>query len=213
MELLLEFVYRECKFRRGDIMKPYLLAPVMLLFIAFGQAQSAKPSQGTKQASSPITYFDRVSGVPKEMFLSTLSKLKSEAVVWKKTWQISVPEEDRKLLIDGEINNYIEDIRAALADMDNSIAVMEKSPKVSEAMAITFDLGRIHENLANMSGLLMIISSAKDEFSKLSASERFIKSTSSFRKLISSTIEGVGQYRDGLQSYLFALGTTIDSSK
>jgi hypothetical protein len=194
-------------------MKPYLLAPVMLLFVAFGQAQSAKPAQNKKQASSPVTYFDRVSGAPKEMFLGTLSKLKSEAVVWKKTWQISVPEEDRKFLIDGEINNYIEDTRAALADMDNSIAVVEKSPKVSEAMAITFDLGRIHENLANMSGLVMIISSAKDEFAKQSASERFIKSTSYFQKLISSTIEGVGQYRDGLQSYLFALGTTIDSSK
>jgi hypothetical protein len=193
-------------------MKPCPLISVMLLFIAFGQAQTPKPPQSSKPASSTVTYFDRVSGVPKEMFLGTLSKLKSEAVGWKKTWQISVPEEDRKFLIDGEINNYIEDTKAALSDMDNSIAVMEKSPKVSEAMAITFDLGRIHENLANMSGLVMIIDSAKDEVAKQSASERFIKSTSYFQTLISSTIEGVGQFRDGLQSYLFALSATIDSS-
>jgi len=193
-------------------MKPYLLAPVMLLFVALGQAQSAKPAQSSKPASSTITYFDRVSGAPKEMFLGTLSKLKSEAAAWKKTWEISVPEEDRKFLIDGEINNYIEDTRAALSDMDKSIAVIEKSPKVSEAMAITFDLGRIHENLANMSGLVMIISNAKDEVAQRSASERFRKSTSYFQKLIDATIEDVGQYRDGLQSYLFALGATIDSS-
>jgi hypothetical protein len=193
-------------------MKLGLLPPVMLLFVAFGQAQTTKPTQSLKPASSPVTYFDRVSGAPKEMFLGTLSKLKSEAAVWEKTWQISVPEEERKFLIDGEINKYIEDTRAALSDMDNSIAVMEKLPKVSEAMAITFDLGRIHENLANMSGLVMIISNAKDEVAKQSASERFIKSTSYFQKLISSTIEEVGQYRDGLQSYLFALGTTIDAS-
>jgi hypothetical protein len=200
-------------------MKPYLLAPVMLLFVVYGQAQNAKqpqsvkPAQSSKPASSTITYFDRVSSVPKEMFLGTLSKLKKEAAVWKKTLEISVPESDRKFLIDGEISNYLEDTKAALSDMDDSIAVMEKSPKVSEAMAITFDLGRIHENLANMSGLVMIISNAKDEFAQQSASLRFRRNAPHFQKLVFSTIEGVGQYRDGLQSYLFALGATIDAAK
>jgi hypothetical protein len=194
-------------------MKPYLLIPVMLFFVIHGQGQTVKPPQSSKSGCSPVMYFERVPGAPKEMFLGTLSKLKSEAAVWKKTWEISVPEADRKFLIDGEINHYIEDTSAALSDMDNSIAVMEKSPKVSEAMAITFDLGRIHENLANMSGLVTIISNAEDEAAKQIASERFIKSTPYFQKLISSTIEGVGQYRDGLQSYLFALGATIDASK
>lgn len=143
--------------------------------------------------------------------MGTLERLKNEADSWKKTWRISVPEEDRKFLIDREVNAYIEDIRAALADMDNCIAEMQKSPKVAEAMAITFDLGRIHENLANMSGLVMIISSAKAEVAEQSASERLRRNTTNLQTLISSTIEVSGQYRDGLQSYLFALGTAIDN--
>jgi hypothetical protein len=52
-------------------MRPYLLIPVMLFFVAFGQAQSAKPAPSSKPVSSTVTYFDRVSGVPKEMFLGT----------------------------------------------------------------------------------------------------------------------------------------------
>lgn len=193
-------------------MKTVLLPLVMLFFSAFGQAQSPNPPKSSRPVCSAPMYFDSVPGAPKEAFLDILSKLKSEAADWDKTWRISVPTEDRNFLIDKEMSDLIDDTRIAITDMNNSIAEMEKSLRVSEAMAITFDLARIHENLAKMSGFIVITGGAQDEFVEKIASVRFRENTSYFRTLVSSTIMGVGQYQTGLQSYVYALGLTIDSS-
>jgi len=144
------------------------------------------------------------------MFLRTLSKPKTKAGRWDKMLgQISIGNEDHRFLIHEEMDNLLTETKEALLDINNSTAGIMKSLKVSEALTITFGLGRIHENLFSIPHLMITMRSAKDEFAPTVSGANFKASSDNRQNILGNAFVGG---RDGLRSYPFALGRTIDAS-
>lgn len=154
--------------------------------------------------------FDQVSDM---QLLLTAYDLKRDAAQWKRTLsQISPSLLNRDFILDKQIQALLGDANELLADIDKASTTVIKTPKASEVIALAFDLARLHEHIVNISGSTVMADISKEELAATTASPNLRTNAIKWQQIMQDLANEVSPYREGLESYAFQLGQTIDAA-
>jgi hypothetical protein len=190
----------------------FALALVSLLFLVRAPQAGA---QGTPQPVEVEPYlsassFDQVSDM---QLLLTAYDLKRAAAQWKRTLsQISPSLLNRDFMLDKQIQALLGNANELLADIDKASTTVIKTPKSSEVIALAFDLARLHEHIGNISGSTVMAHISKEELAATTASPNLRTNAIRWQQIMQDLANEVSPYREGLESYAFQLGQTIDAA-
>jgi len=190
----------------------FALALVFSLFLARAPQAGA---QGIPQPVEAEPYlsassFEQVSDM---QLLLTAYDLKRDAAQWKRTLsQISPSLLNRDFILDKQIQARLGGANELLADIDKASTTVIKTPKASEVIALAFDLARLHEHIVNISGSTVMADISKEELAATTASPNLRTNAIRWQQITQDLANQVSPYREGLESYAFHLGQTIDAA-
>ncbi len=196
--------------RLEDCVRTMRFLLCLLLSNLICMAQAAKVNDTPKSRHPPI--FDQVTGMPLDQVLLTLYDLNRDATRWKKTLsQISLaPSSNTEFLLDREVRLLLGDANDSLADIEKATASVAAAPKVADVIAIAFDLSHLHETVANISGLAVMVHDSPAAIATSSSALRL--NADRWQQITKDVAREVQPYRDAWQSYTYHLGQTIDNT-